>query len=152
MGGGRAVFPIHIRIRRIRMFLGLLNPHPDPYCNLFVRIQIRILLNKQKNEEKSWFLLLYGFFVTFFLLQNDVNVPWKRNKHNNLVKKNYFLLASWRSLTKRAGSGAGSVSGSAFVSVSQRNGSEDPHLDPYQHVTDPEHWVGGRGGGVYSPI
>jgi hypothetical protein len=42
-------------------------------------------------------------------------------------------LASWRSLTKRAGSGSGSVS--------QRNGSEDPdpHLDPYQNVTDPEH-------------
>ncbi len=45
-------------------------------------------------------------------------------------RKNYFLLASWRVLTKRAGSGAGSVS--------QRWGSEDPHPDPYQDVTDPD--------------
>ncbi len=29
-----------------------------------------------------------------------------------------------------------SVSGS----VSERFGSEDPHPDPYQKVTDPEHW------------
>ncbi len=26
------------------------------------------------------------------------------------------------------------------VSVSQRYGSEDPHTDPYQNVTDPQHW------------
>jgi hypothetical protein len=45
-------------------------------------------------------------------------------------KKIHFLLASWRSLTKREGSGA--------VSLSQRCGSADP--DPYQNVTDPLHW------------
>ncbi len=40
---------------------------------------------------------------------------------------------------KKAGSGAGFASGS----VSQRYGSEDPnpHPDPYQNVTDPEHWT-----------
>jgi hypothetical protein len=33
-------------------------------------------------------------------------------------------------------------SGSASGSVSQRYGSEDPdpHPDPYQNVTDPQHW------------
>ncbi len=48
-----------------------------------------------------------------------------------LEKKKYFLLASGRLLTKRAESGAGSVS--------QRYGSEDP--DPHQNVTDLEHWL-----------
>ncbi len=47
------------------------------------------------------------------------------------MEKKLFLLPSWRSLTKRAASGAGSGP------FNQRYGSEDP--DPYQHVTDPEH-------------
>ncbi len=56
---------------------------------------------------------------------NDVNVndmTFKKygNKQKKFEKKN-ILLASWRSLTKRAGSGTGST---------------DP--DPYQTVTDPE--------------
>ena len=42
-----------------------------------------------------------------------------------------FLLASWRSLTKRAGSRA--------VSVSQRYESQDPNPDPHQNVTGREH-------------
>ncbi len=46
----------------------------------------------------------------------------------NCVKKISFLLASWRSVTKIAGSG----------SISQRHGSADP--DPHQHVKDPQHW------------
>jgi hypothetical protein len=47
-----------------------------------------------------------------------------------------FFFASWMPLTKSAGSGARSGS------VSQSYGSEDlnPHLDPYQNATDPEHW------------
>jgi hypothetical protein len=69
-------------------------------------------------------------FVTalWLIIINDVNVPSKRNKHKKL-----FLLASWRSLTKRAGSG------SASRSVSQKYRPEDPDPDPYQNVTDPEH-------------
>jgi hypothetical protein len=44
-----------------------------------------------------------------------------------------FLLASWRSMTKKTGSG----------SISQRHGSADP--DPHQNVMDPEQWcLGGR--------
>ncbi len=38
-------------------------------------------------------------------------------------------------MTKIAGSGAGSKSGS----VSERYGSADPNPDPYQIVTDPQH-------------
>jgi hypothetical protein len=44
-------------------------------------------------------LLLYDFLS----VKNDVNIPWKGHKRKN-------LLTSWRSLTKRAGSGSGSVS------------------------------------------
>ncbi len=61
--------------------------------------------------------------TSLWLFVIDVNVPTKSNKQRNLVKR-LFLLASWRSLTKRA------------RSVSHRYGSEDP--DPYQNVTDPE--------------
>ncbi len=50
--------------------------------------------------------LLYDFLS----LKNDANVPSKRNKHKNLELKKYFLLVSWRSLTKRAGSESGSGS------------------------------------------
>ncbi len=44
-----------------------------------------------------------------------------------------FLLASWRSMTKIAGSGSESGSGS----TRQRHGSADP--DPPQNFMDPEH-------------
>jgi hypothetical protein len=53
------------------------------------------------------------------------------------IKKISFLLASWRSMTKIAGSWSKSGSGSG--SISQRHGSADP--DPHQNVMDPEHWL-----------
>ncbi len=59
-------------------------------------------------------------------LKNDVNLPSKIISKKAL-KKSYFLLASWRSLTKWAGSGAGSGS------VIQKYGF--PDLDLYQNVT-----------------
>ncbi len=43
------------------------------------------------------------------------------------------MLASWRSMTKKAGSESGSES------ISQRHGSADPDPDPLQNVMDPEH-------------
>ena len=55
------------------------------------------------------------------------------SKSNN--QKNNFLLTFWRSLTKIAGSGSASGSGS----ISQRYGSADPHPDPYKNVMDPQH-------------
>ncbi len=54
----------------------------------------------------------------FLSSKNDVNVASRTNKQKN------FLLQSWRSLTKIAGSASGSVS--------QRYGSANP--DPYQNV------------------
>ncbi len=56
-----------------------------------------------------------------------MNVPSKSNKQKNLKNKISFLLASWRLMTKIAGSG----------SISQRQESAD--LDPHQNVMDPQH-------------
>ncbi len=96
-------------------------------CNLFVRIGILTSTSKKIKKNRD-------FFMTFYLWKkNDLNVPSKRNKHKNLEKQHYFLLAVWRSLRKRAGSTSGSVS--------HKYGSEDPHPDPYQYDTDPEHWT-----------
>ncbi len=55
------------------------------------------------------------------------------NKHKK-IEKNLFLLASWKPLTTRAGSGSGSVIQCTGLRI--RYGI-DP--DPYQHVTDSEH-------------
>jgi hypothetical protein len=58
-------------------------------------------------------------------LKTDVNVLTEGNKQSKLEEKKYFLLASWKSLTKRA------------RSANQVYRSKDP--DPYQNVTDSEH-------------
>ncbi len=80
-----------------------------------------------KNWRKTLISTVLWFLYDFLSLKNDVSVPSKSNKHKNLEKK-YFLLASGRSLTKRAGSEAGSASvsqryGSASGSVSKCHGS-----------------------------
>jgi hypothetical protein len=72
--------------------------------------------------------------------KTDVNVPVPtvRNKHKKM-KKLIFLLESGKPLPKRAGSG--SVIQYTDPRIRIRNpvyGSKDP----YQHVTDPEHWKG----------
>ena len=68
--------------------------------------RIRILLSSCKNRKKN--LDSYDFLTPFdFLsLKNDVNVATKSNEQKKLCKKISFLLASWRSMTKIAGSGS----------------------------------------------
>ncbi len=83
-------------------------------------MRIRILRSPSKNIKKNSYC---DFFMTS--LKNDINVPLKRNEQN------YFLSASWRSMTQRAGSGP--------ESVSQRYGFM--YLDPFQIVKDPQHCV-----------
>ncbi len=90
---------------------------PDPNPSI-------IKQNSKKVLENPWFLILRFLYDFLSFLKNDVNVLRK------VITKIYFFLVSWRSLTKRAGSGSGSGS------VGQRYGSEDP--DPYSKVTDPE--------------
>ncbi len=69
----------------------------------------------------------------FLSLKNYVNVPSKRSEQKNFFEKLVFL-ASWRSMTKIAGSG----------SINQRHGSADPDPDPdpHQNVMDPQDWHG----------
>jgi hypothetical protein len=55
-------------------------------------------------------------------MKNEVNVPSKSNKHE-YFKKNFNLLASWRSLTKIAEYGSESGSESGSRSITQRHGS-----------------------------
>ncbi len=60
--------------------------------------------------------------LDFYTLDDFIFEEWWKCANKQKI---YFLLASWRSLKKRAGS------------IRQRFGSRDP--DPYQNVTDPEH-------------
>ncbi len=93
-------------------------------------IRIRILLSSCKNSKKNLDSYYFVTLFDFLSLKNDVNVPSKSNKQKKLCKKISFLLASWRSMTKIAGSG----------STNQRHGSADPDPDPPQNVMDPQHW------------
>jgi hypothetical protein len=71
-----AFLRIRIRIRRFRMFLCLLNPDPDslgrgtdPYPD-----------PSSKNSKKTLDSYCFcRFFMTFYPLENDVNVPSKSN-------------------------------------------------------------------------
>jgi hypothetical protein len=88
--------------------------HPDPDLDSDPSI------NKQKSKKT-----FCDFFFDFLSMKADVSVPSKSNK-----QKNFFLLASCPPLKKKAGSG----------SVSQRKGSAVLDPNPYQNVTDPQHW------------
>ncbi len=75
--------------------------------------------HQQAKMKKTLISTVLWLFYDFLSLMNDVNPPSKRIKHSNLKEIFSFLLASWRSLTKRAGSGAG------------------PHPDPLIKGPDP---------------
>ncbi len=81
------VLRIRIQIRRIRMFLGLLGPDPDPSITIH---QAEIL---RKTLISTALRLLFDFLS----LKNDVLVPSKSNMQKNFLTKISFLLASWRS-------------------------------------------------------
>ncbi len=89
------------------------DPDPsDPYVFEPPGSRFGSIYHQAKIVRKTWFVT----FFFFLSLKNDWNVPC-------------FLLASWRSMRKIAGSG----------SISQRHESADP--DPYQNVIDPQHWL-----------
>jgi hypothetical protein len=80
------------------MFLGLLDPHPDP---LFICMDPPPdpSINKQKVKKKLDLYCSVTSLWLFIFLKNDVNLSSKRNKHNNLRKKNIFcwcLEGHWR--------------------------------------------------------
>ncbi len=95
---------LRIRIRRIRMFLGLPDPDllargtdPDPDPSII----------KQKRVRTTLIPTVLWLLSDFLSLKNYVNVASKSNKQKNL-KKIKFVLPSWRSLTKTERSGSGS--------------------------------------------
>ncbi len=60
----RSRIEIRIRICRIHMFLGLLDPDSDPIRGMDPGPDSFII--KQKWQEKPWFLLLRDFFLAFY--------------------------------------------------------------------------------------
>ncbi len=70
---------------RIHMFLDL----PDPDL-LFRDMDPDPSIVRQKKLENFWFLLLCDLFYYFLSLNNDVNVPSKNNKQQNLEIKIIF--------------------------------------------------------------
>ncbi len=93
---------LRIRIRRIHMFLGLLDPN----------------FASQRYGSGSFY---YQLLIDFLFLKNDVNVPSKSIKQRNFFKI-VFLLVSSRSIRIRSRSGSGSIS--------QRHGSHWPIRNP----------------------
>jgi hypothetical protein len=115
------------------------------FCMDPIRIQIpvRILPSTSKIINKSLDFCCSVISNDSLSLKTDVNVPTESNTQNKsgkkLIfcwhqnksgKKTYFLLALHSPLTKRSGFRSGFLN--------QVYGSNDP--DPYQNVTDPEHW------------
>ncbi len=66
------------------------------------------------------------FFLLFFSLKNDVNVPSKRNKHKSLQNKNIFC---WHLV---------SLEGQKEQAPEPLVKGTDPHPDPLLNVTGPE--------------
>ncbi len=110
---------LRIRINRIHMFLGLLDPDMYPLVELWIpsRIPIRILLSLSKNSKKN--LYFYCFVTSFwlFIFEKWCKSTLKSNMQKNFVLRIIFLLASWRSVMKMEGSGFEFGSGSKSQSI-----------------------------------
>jgi hypothetical protein len=102
------------------------------FCASWIRLRIWILLSISKKLRKILTSIVLWLHYKFLSLKNDVNVLSKRYEHKNLREK-LFLLPFWRSVTKRAESGAGSGS--------ITHGSKD--LNTYASRSVPKcHWSG----------
>jgi hypothetical protein len=72
------------------MFLGLLDPDPDPLVRGMdpnpdpLWIRIRILLSSCKNSKKNLGSYYFVTLFDFLSLKNDVNVASKSNKQKKL--------------------------------------------------------------------
>ncbi len=106
----------------------------DP-IRMFLSLSSGSFYHQAKIVRKTLIPTVVWPFYDFLSLKNDVNVPSISINQINIEK--YFLLPFWISLTKIAG--PGSESGSGSVSVSQSYGSADP--DSSQNVTDPQHRI-----------
>ncbi len=125
-GGGFAFTTLEINVA---------DPDPDPHVfgppgagSICQRYGSGAFCHHAKIVRKMLIPTILWLFLTF-IFGNYVNVPSNSNKQKKCLNKNCFLLASWRSMMRKAGSG----------SISQRHGSTDP--DPLQNVMYPEHWL-----------
>ncbi len=82
---------------------------------------------------KILILNVLWLLLGFLSFKNYVNVPSKSNKQKKLCKKISFLLASWWSMTKIAGSGSGSTPKMSWI----WNTVPIYVLDPYNLP----HWI-----------
>ncbi len=76
-----------------------------------------------RNSKKNLYLYCFVSSLWLFSVNNDLNVQYLQKVISQINLKKLFLLAFWRSLTKRAGSG----------SVSQRYGSRGSGFVPKCH-------------------
>jgi hypothetical protein len=73
---------LRIRIRRIRMFLGLLDPDPDPLIRGTYRYGSGSFYHHAKIVRKTLIPTVFRLLFYFLSLKNDVNVPSKSNNPN----------------------------------------------------------------------
>ncbi len=74
-------FPVlRTRFRRDRMFLGILDPDPNPLviCTDPDPARIQILLSSSKISKKNLDSYSFVTFFDFLSLKNDVNIPFKK--------------------------------------------------------------------------
>jgi hypothetical protein len=76
------VLQIRFTIRRIHLYLGFPDPHPD-----LLEKQIRILPLSRKNSKKNIDSYCFVTSLIFLSLKNYINVPSKSNKKKNLERK-----------------------------------------------------------------
>ncbi len=106
-----------IRIRRIRKSVGLPDPHQDPVSHKYGSGS-GSFHHQAKIVKKPDFYCFATFYNSLPVFRTRIRIRIRR------IRKFFGPFES------------------AFGSVRQRYGSEDPdpHTDPYQNVTDPQHW------------
>jgi hypothetical protein len=89
--------------------------HPE----LWMRIRIRKFLDLPSTSKNPWFMLFSDFLMTFFF-EDWCKKYLQKIISKKIWKKKFFLMGSWKSLTKRAGSGSAAGSGSVIKCTDPR--------------------------------
>ncbi len=113
------------------------DPNPDqhvfgPSGSICQRHGSGSFYHQAKIVRKTSIPTVLRLLFDFLSLKNDVNVPSKSNKQKNFFKIS-FLLASWRSMTKIAGSG--SIQSEAWIRGSRSTPKKK------KNVMETEHWL-----------
>ncbi len=70
---------------RIRMFLGILDSHPDQFVQFRLRIRILPSASKKLKKNLDFYCTVLWLLYDFLSLTNDANIPSKRNKWTKLI-------------------------------------------------------------------